>query len=41
MIAMIVVGRLVTRLDARLIIASGLVLTAYSLWQMTQFSLRP
>jgi MFS transporter, DHA2 family, multidrug resistance protein len=37
---MIVVGRLVMRLDARLIIASGLVLTAYSLWQMTEFSLQ-
>jgi len=39
MIAMIVVGRLVTRFDPRLIIASGLALTAFSLWQMTQFSL--
>ena len=39
MIAMIVVGRLVTRFDPRIIIASGLALTAFSLWQMTQFSL--
>ena len=39
MIAMIVVGRLVTRFDPRLIIAAGLALTAISLWQMTQFSL--
>src|SRR6202000_3140908 len=40
MIAMIVVGRLVSRFDARLIIATGLALTAFSLWQMTQFSLQ-
>ena len=39
MIAMIVVGRLVSRIDPRLIIAFGLALTAFSLWQMTQFSL--
>jgi DHA2 family multidrug resistance protein len=39
MISMIVVGRLVSRFDARGIIAVGLALTAYSLWQMTQFSL--
>ena len=39
MIAMIVVGRRVTRFDARYIIAIGLALTAFSLWQMTQFSL--
>ena len=36
---MIVVGRLVMRFDARVIMAVGLALTAYSLWQMTQFSL--
>ena len=40
MIAMIVVGRLVSRFDPRMIIASGLALTAFSLWQMTQFSLQ-
>jgi DHA2 family multidrug resistance protein len=39
LIGMMVVGRLVTRFDARLIMAAGLLLTAYSLWQMTQFSL--
>jgi DHA2 family multidrug resistance protein len=39
MLGMIVVGRLVTRFDARIIMAVGLALTAYSLWQMTQFSL--
>ena len=38
MISMIVVGRLVGRVDARLLIFSGLSLTAYSLWQMTGFS---
>jgi DHA2 family multidrug resistance protein len=39
LIGMMVVGRLVTRFDARMIMAVGLLLTAYSLWQMTQFSL--
>ncbi len=38
MISMIVVGRLVGRVDARLLILAGLSLTAYSLWQMTGFS---
>lgn len=38
MISMIVVGRLVGRVDARLLILTGLSLTAYSLWQMTGFS---
>lgn len=39
MIAMIVVGRLIGKIDARLIIALGLALTAFSLWQMTSYSL--
>jgi DHA2 family multidrug resistance protein len=39
LLGMMLVGRLVTRFDARLIMACGLLLTAYSLWQMTQFSL--
>lgn len=39
MISMIVVGRLVGKVDARLLILTGLVLTAISLWQMSQFSL--
>ena len=39
LIGMIIVGRLVTRVDARVMMAVGLALTAYSLWQMTQFSL--
>jgi len=36
---MIIVGRLIQHFDARLIVAMGLALTAYSLWQMTQWSL--
>jgi MFS transporter, DHA2 family, multidrug resistance protein len=39
MIAMILVARLGARLDTRLIIMAGLVLTAASMWQMTGFSL--
>ncbi|MFC5496370.1 DHA2 family efflux MFS transporter permease subunit [Caenimonas terrae] len=40
MIAMIVVGRLVTRIDIRAIMATGFALTAFSLWQMTQITLQ-
>jgi MFS transporter, DHA2 family, multidrug resistance protein len=36
---MIIVGRLIQRFDARAIMAVGLALTAYSLWEMTQWSL--
>jgi DHA2 family multidrug resistance protein len=39
MIAMVVVVRLIGKVDTRLIILSGLLLTAISLWQMTGFSL--
>ncbi len=39
MLGMMVVGRLVGRMDARLILAGGLGLTAFSLWQMTHFDL--
>ena len=39
LIGIIIVGRLITRFDARIIMAVGLAFTAYSLWQMTQFSL--
>jgi MFS transporter, DHA2 family, multidrug resistance protein len=39
MIAMIMVGRLVGRVDVRLIILVGFGLTAFSLWQMTGFTL--
>jgi DHA2 family multidrug resistance protein len=40
MIAMMIVGRIITIVDARLIILFGLSLTALSLWQMTGFSLQ-
>jgi DHA2 family multidrug resistance protein len=36
---MILVGRLIKHFDPRLVMASGLALTAWSLWQMTGFSL--
>jgi MFS transporter, DHA2 family, multidrug resistance protein len=38
MISMILVGRLVQRVDARLLILTGLLFIAYSLWEMTTFS---
>jgi DHA2 family multidrug resistance protein len=39
MVSMMVVGRLVRRVDHRLLVLVGLGLTAVSLWQMTYFSL--
>jgi DHA2 family multidrug resistance protein len=39
LIGMILVGRLIKHFDPRLVMAVGLVMTAWSLWQMTQFSL--
>ena len=39
MLAMMLVGRLSRQVDPRLIMACGLSLTAFSLWQMTDFSL--
>ncbi|MFZ0006997.1 MAG: DHA2 family efflux MFS transporter permease subunit [Steroidobacteraceae bacterium] len=39
MLAMLVVGRLVGRLDVRLLVAAGFGVTALSLWQMTQYNL--
>jgi DHA2 family multidrug resistance protein len=39
MIAMMLVGRLVGKVDTRLLILTGLLLTAYSLWQMVGFNL--
>jgi DHA2 family multidrug resistance protein len=39
MVAMLLVARLVGRVDVRLIIMTGLLLTGLSLWQMTGFSL--
>jgi DHA2 family multidrug resistance protein len=38
MIAMLVVGRLVNRFDPRLLILTGFLLTALSLWEMSGFS---
>jgi MFS transporter, DHA2 family, multidrug resistance protein len=40
MIAMIVVGRLVNRIDVRAIMAVGFGLTAFALWQMTHITLQ-
>jgi len=40
MVAMIIVSRLVGKIDIRLIILGGLALTAVALWQMTGFSLQ-
>jgi DHA2 family multidrug resistance protein len=40
MAAMFFVGRLMNRLDHRLIILAGLLMTVISLWQMTGFSLQ-
>ena len=36
---MVVTGRLIGKVDIRLLLIIGLLLTAYSLWQMTQYSL--
>jgi len=38
MISMVFAGRMVQRVDARLLVATGLVLAAVSLWMMTGFS---
>jgi MFS transporter, DHA2 family, multidrug resistance protein len=40
MLSMVLVGRLVSRVDARLLIGLGFALTAFSLWQMTNFDLQ-
>ena len=37
--AMFVVGRLIGRVDTRLILMTGLILNAFALWQMTRFDL--
>jgi DHA2 family multidrug resistance protein len=39
MIAMMLVGKMVGKIDTRLLILAGLLMTAYSLWQMVGFSL--
>ena len=40
LVAMFVVSRIMGKVDTRLIIAGGFILTAYSLWQMTGFYLQ-
>ena len=40
MVAMFVVGRMINRVDNRLLILTGFLLTVLSLWQMTGFSLQ-
>jgi DHA2 family multidrug resistance protein len=40
LLAMVIVGRLMGIVDVRLIIAAGLAITAFSLWQMTGFYLQ-
>ncbi len=39
MVAMFMVGRLINRIDSRMLILVGFVLTAVSMWQMAHFSL--
>ncbi|HEY7903072.1 MAG TPA: MFS transporter, partial [Casimicrobiaceae bacterium] len=39
-LAMFIVGRLMGKIDTRLIIAAGFALTGFSLWQMTHFYLQ-
>ncbi|GAB1262496.1 DHA2 family efflux MFS transporter permease subunit [Aurantivibrio plasticivorans] len=38
MISMLIAGRLVTKMDPRIMVCAGLLLVAHSLWEMTQFS---
>jgi DHA2 family multidrug resistance protein len=38
MLSMFIVGRLVNRVDARLLLLVGLVVSAFSLWQMSEFT---
>lgn len=40
LVAMFIVSRVMGKVDTRLIIAVGFILTAYSLWQMTGFNLQ-
>jgi DHA2 family multidrug resistance protein len=39
MMTMLLIGRLVRRVDPRLLVGTGLALTAFSLWQMSYFSI--
>jgi DHA2 family multidrug resistance protein len=38
MVAMMIVGRIINRVDARILLAAGLLLTAQVLWEMTYFT---
>jgi DHA2 family multidrug resistance protein len=38
MLSMFIVGRLVNRVDARLLLLAGLLISAYSMWQMSLFN---
>ncbi len=38
MVSMYIVGRLVNRVDARLLLLTGLLISAYSLWEMSLFN---
>jgi DHA2 family multidrug resistance protein len=40
LVAMLLVGRMIGRIDVRLIIGAGLLLTAFALWQMTHLSMQ-
>ena len=40
LVSMFIVGRLIGKVDTRIIILTGLVLTAYSLWRMTHIDLQ-
>lgn len=39
MLAMILVGKIINRVDPRFLVAAGLLTTAFSLWGMTSYSL--
>ncbi len=39
MVAMLIVGRLVGKIDLRLLLGTGFLITAFSLWQMSQYTL--
>jgi len=39
MLAMVVIGRLISRIDVRLLLLAGLAITTFSLYQMTEYSL--
>ena len=40
MVSMVIVGRLVGKIDARLLVSFGLAITAYSMWMMTGFDIQ-